>query len=51
MAHILLIDDHPLFCGGFSATCTSLRPNFRVACAASAAEAIAAMGRMPGPSA
>ncbi len=43
MAHILLIDDHPLFCGGFSATCASLRPNYRVTCAASAAEAIAAM--------
>ena len=39
MAHILLIDDHPLFCGGFSATCASLRPHFKVTCAESAAQA------------
>ena len=39
MAHILLIDDHPLFCGGFSATCAALRPHFKVTCAESAAEA------------
>lgn len=39
MTHILLIDDHPLFCGGFVATCASLRPDYRVTLAASAAQA------------
>lgn len=43
MTHLLLIDDHPLFCGGFSATCAALRPDFKVTCADSAAAAIAAM--------
>ncbi len=43
MTHILLIDDHPLFCDGFSATCAGMRPQFRVTCAASAAEAVAAI--------
>lgn len=40
MTHILLIDDHPLFCGGFSATCSALRPHFRVSQAQTAHEAM-----------
>lgn len=40
MTHILLIDDHPLFCGGFSATCAALRPQFRVSLATSATDAL-----------
>ena len=43
MPHILLVDDHPLFCGGFTATCAALRPQFRVSCAASASEAALAL--------
>ena len=39
MTNILLIDDHPLFCGGFAATCQAQRPNLSVSVAASAAEA------------
>ena len=30
MTHILLIDDHPLFCDGFAASCRALRPDFTV---------------------
>lgn len=30
MTHILLIDDHPLFCDGFTASCRTLRPGFTV---------------------
>ena len=44
MTHILLIDDHPLFCGGFVATCQGQRPSFRVSLAASIAEAVAFLG-------
>ena len=40
MTHILLIDDHPLFCGGFVATCQGQRPEFRVSAAATIAEAV-----------
>ncbi|MBW8881086.1 MAG: hypothetical protein JF615_06585, partial [Asticcacaulis sp.] len=40
MTHILLIDDHPLFCGGFSATCASMRPHFRISLAQTAADAL-----------
>ena len=43
MTHILLIDDHPLFCDGFAATCAGLRPQFKVTCAASGADAVAAI--------
>ena len=39
MTHILLIDDHPLFCGGFVATCQGQRPSFKVSLAATIAEA------------
>jgi len=33
MTHILLIDDHPLFCDGFAASCRALRPHFTVSAA------------------
>ncbi len=39
MTRILLIDDHPLFCGGFAASCRTLRPQFNVVPAGSAAQA------------
>lgn len=44
MTHILLIDDHPLFCGGFVATCQGQRPSFEVSLAATIAEATAFLG-------
>ncbi len=39
MADILLIDDHPLFCDGFTATCRSLRPQHNVISVATASRA------------
>ncbi|ESQ91941.1 hypothetical protein ABAC460_03320 [Asticcacaulis sp. AC460] len=45
MGRILLIDDHPLFCDGFSATCGALRPQFEIACAASIGQAITVLDR------
>ena len=44
MTHILLIDDHPLFCGGFVATCQGQRPSFQVSLAATIAEATEFLG-------
>lgn len=44
MTHILLIDDHPLFCGGFVATCQGQRPSFEVSLAATIAEATQFLG-------
>lgn len=40
MTHILLIDDHPLFCGGFTSTCAILRPHFRVSLAQTGGDAL-----------
>ncbi len=39
MTRILLIDDHPLFCGGFVASCRAHRPDFTVTLADTAAQA------------
>lgn len=39
MAHILLIDDHPLFCDGFVTSCRALRPDHRVTTADTARQA------------
>ncbi len=48
MPRILLIDDHPLFCGGFAASCRVHRPQFHVDFAGSAAEAHDQMAGKPG---
>ncbi len=49
MTHILLIDDHPLFCDGFAASCRALRPGFTVATADTAAAAQRMLTKGPAP--
>ncbi len=48
MPHILLIDDHPLFCDGFAATCGALRPTFTVVTADTAAAGARRLSDGPG---
>jgi DNA-binding NarL/FixJ family response regulator len=40
MPRLLLIDDQPVFCSGFTATCAALRPQFDVTVTASLDEAL-----------
>jgi DNA-binding NarL/FixJ family response regulator len=40
---LLIVDDHPLFTGGFVHMACALRPDWRLRCAATAAEALAAL--------
>jgi DNA-binding NarL/FixJ family response regulator len=48
MTRILLIDDHPLFCGGFVASCRTHRKHFEVTVADTAAEARRVLREQPG---
>jgi DNA-binding NarL/FixJ family response regulator len=48
MMRILLIDDHPLFCGGFVASCRTHRPHFTVTIADTAAQARQLLCEQPG---
>ncbi len=48
MTRILLIDDHPLFCGGFVASCRMYRKDFVVTVADTAAEACRLLREQPG---
>ncbi|MBW8733485.1 MAG: response regulator transcription factor [Asticcacaulis sp.] len=48
MIRLLLIDDHPLFCAGFVASCRSLRKNFAVTVADTAATAQQLLRERPG---
>ncbi len=42
-ASVLIVDDHPLFAGGFVHMVRALRPNWTLQCAASAQQALAAL--------
>ncbi|WP_443750945.1 response regulator transcription factor [Asticcacaulis solisilvae] len=48
MTRLLLIDDHPLFCGGFVASCGALRKGFAVTVAETAGEARRTLREQPG---
>ncbi len=48
MIRILLIDDHPLFCGGFVASCHTLRKAFSVTVAETAADGKRMLRQQPG---
>ncbi|MBS0332416.1 MAG: response regulator transcription factor [Proteobacteria bacterium] len=49
MTTALLVDDHPLFRDGFAAMMRSHRPDWALATASSAAEALAVLARGPAP--